>query len=116
MTGSAKVEELMTTLRRYFYAELAEKIENRIAALQSEQKPDQKAVQMLNCMLGFMDGCVDGIDKAPHPVGDPVPSMVTVDGKRFRCERCGANVFGKILLSDGTEIFRCGCGTEYGAE
>ena len=41
---------------------------------------------------------------------EPTPAMLTVSGKRFACERCGANVFTRT-----GENFTCnGCGTEYG--
>ena len=42
---------------------------------------------------------------------EPAPAMLTVAGKRFACERCGANVF-----TPAGENFTCnGCGTEYGS-
>jgi hypothetical protein len=41
---------------------------------------------------------------------NPVSAMLTVRGKRFACEHCGANVFTRA-----GENFACnGCGTEYG--
>ena len=41
----------------------------------------------------------------------PAPVMLTVAGKRFSCERCGANVF-----SHAGENYACnGCGTLYGS-
>lgn len=43
------------------------------------------------------------------PAPGPVPAMLTVGGKRFACERCGATVFTRT-----GEVFACnGCGTEY---
>ena len=48
---------------------------------------------------------------AARMADEPVSAMITVSGKRFACERCGANVF----TSTG-ENFACnGCGTEYGS-
>ena len=42
---------------------------------------------------------------------EPVPAMLTVSGKRFACERCGASVFTRI-----GESYACnGCGTGYGS-
>ena len=41
---------------------------------------------------------------------EPPPVMLTVGGRRFACERCGANVFTRT-----GENFACnGCSTVYG--
>ena len=43
---------------------------------------------------------------------EPAPVMLTVAGKRYACERCGATVF-----SHAGENFACnGCGTLYGGK
>lgn len=48
----------------------------------------------------------------PGPTGVVPSVMLWVAGKRFACERCGANVFSRA-----GENFACnGCGTLYGGK
>ena len=52
-----------------------------------------------------------GASKLCEVLEPAAPVMLTVGGKRFACERCGANVF-----SHAGENFACnGCGTLYGS-
>lgn len=43
--------------------------------------------------------------------------MIDLDGGKFHCPTCGANVFMKIQKANGDIVYRChGCDTEYAGE